>query len=155
MNRLMSLILPSLSLYLSPALVFIIYTTFSQTFYSGYKGTSVKEVFIMIATIFFILILLMALAWYALKLLFRDKPKLRVMGLFGCTHKSVAVGVPLIQALYQNDLFIGLYTLPILVWHPMQLFLGSWLAPYLASFVEREERRVSTEQTPIPTAHED
>jgi len=137
------------------ALVFIIYTTFSQTFYSGQKGTSVKEVFIMIATILFILILLMTLAWYALKLLFRDKPKLRVMGLFGCTHKTVAVGVPLIQALYQQDPFIGLYTLPILVWHPMQLFLGSWLAPYLASFVEREEQRLSTEPTSIPTVHEE
>ncbi len=101
----------------------------------------------MIAMVFLILILLMALAWYSLKLLFRDKPKLRVMGLFGCTQKTVAVGVPLIQALYQHDPLIGVYTLPILVWHPMQLFIGSWLAPYLASFVARETQRLEAEQT--------
>ncbi len=133
------------------------YTTFSQTFYSGEKGATVEEVFIMIAMVFFILILLMALAWYSLKLLFRDEPKLRVMGLFGCTHKTVAVGVPLIQALYQHDPLIGVYTLPILVWHPMQLFIGSWLAPYLSSFVARETQRLESEQTgdeSIPTDQE-
>jgi hypothetical protein len=38
----------------------------------------------------------------------------------------------------------------------MQLFLGSWLAPYLASFVEREEQRLSSEPaTSIPTVHEE
>jgi len=129
------------------ALVFIVYTTFSQTFYSGQKGASVGEIFIMIAMVFVILVLLMVFAWYTLKLLFHDEPKLRVMGLFGCTQKTVAVGVPLIKALYQNDPMIGLYTLPILMWHPMQLFIGTWLAPYLAAFVARETERLKREQT--------
>lgn len=37
-----------------------------------------------------LLVILMLGSWFLLKLLFRDKPKLRVMGLFGCTQKTVA-----------------------------------------------------------------
>jgi hypothetical protein len=101
------------------ALVYIIFTTFSITFYKGASGTTIGEVFIMIGTVFVCMISLMTLAWFSLKLLFRNKPKQRVMGLFGCTHKTLTVVVPLIQTLYRNDPNIGIYILPILIWHPM------------------------------------
>ena len=84
----------------------------------------------------------MILAWYCLKLLFRDKPKLRVMGLFGCTHKTVAMGVPLITAIYGDHPSVGQYTLPLLIWHPMQLVIGTFLAPRLTAFVGRENERL-------------
>ena len=84
----------------------------------------------------------MVVAWYSLKLLFRDHPKLRVMGLFGCTHKTVAMGVPLINAIYEDNPAVGLYTLPLLIWHPMQLVIGSFLAPRLMKFVESESERL-------------
>ena len=84
----------------------------------------------------------MAIAWYMLKLLFPDQPKLRVMGLYGCTHKTVAMGVPLINAIYENNPAVGLYTLPLLIWHPMQLVMGTFLSPRLAAFVENEEERL-------------
>jgi hypothetical protein len=87
----------------------------------------------------------MALAWYMLKILFPDDPKLRVMGLFGCTHKTVAIGVPLINAIYDGNPAIGLYTLPLLIWHPMQLIIGTFLTPRLKQFVHREEMRLRDE----------
>jgi hypothetical protein len=64
------------------------------------------------------------------------------MGLFGCTHKTVAMGVPLINAIYESDPAVGLYTLPLLIWHPMQLVIGTFLAPKLANFVKREHERL-------------
>jgi solute carrier family 10 (sodium/bile acid cotransporter), member 7 len=68
-----------------------------------------------------------------------------VMGLFGCTHKTISVGVPLINAMYEgNPLNVGLYTLPLLIWHPMQLLVGSILAPRLKAYVERERLRLTT-----------
>jgi solute carrier family 10 (sodium/bile acid cotransporter), member 7 len=88
------------------------------------------------------LVFLMCLAWVLLRLLFRNEPKLIVMGLFGCTHKTVAMGVPLINAIYEDDANIGLITLPLLIWHTMQLILGSFLAPRLARWVEQEEERL-------------
>jgi hypothetical protein len=97
-----------------------------------------------VAVVFLTLVVLMGLAWYALRLLFPNQPKLRVMGLFGATHKTVAMGLPLVSAIYDGDPNVGLYSLPLLCWHSLQLLLGSILAPKLAAFVEREELRLGT-----------
>jgi len=84
----------------------------------------------------------MGLAWYSLKLLFRDQPELRVMGVYGCVEKTVSLGVPLISSIYEGDPNEGLYTLPILIWHPMQLVVGSLLVHRLAKFVVAEQERL-------------
>jgi len=88
----------------------------------------------------------MTLAWFTLKLFFRNEPELRVMGLYGCTHKTVAMGIPMITAIYEGNPNLGLYTLPLLVWHPTQLVIGSALAPKLVKFVESERERLKTEE---------
>ena len=43
----------------------------------------------MIVLQFLFLVSFKVLAWYSLKFVFRDEPKLRVMGFFGCTQKTV------------------------------------------------------------------
>jgi len=123
------------------ALVFIVYCTFCKTF-TGEKKTEIPEVLTMVAVLLLTIPLLMVLAWYSLGFFFPDQPKMRVMGLFGATHKTIAMGVPLITAMYQDSPVLGLYTLPILIWHPMQLFLGSFVAPRLCVYVAREEARL-------------
>jgi sodium/bile acid cotransporter 7 len=122
-------------------LVFIVYTVFCRTFDDG-SDSSVGDIFLMILFQFLFLTTLMVVAWFSLKLVFPNEPKLRVMGLFGCTHKTVAMGVPLINAIYESDSAVGLYTLPLLIWHPMQLVIGTFLAPKLAAFVKREQERL-------------
>ena len=124
------------------ALVFIIYTVFCRTFADDSEEMIVGDVFIMIAIQFCLLCFLMALSWFSLKLLLPKKPTLRVMGLFGCTHKTVAMGIPLINSIYESDPLVGLYTLPLLIWHPMQLVLGSFLAPKLLKWVQEEKKRL-------------
>jgi hypothetical protein len=52
------------------------------------------------------------------------------------------MGVPLINAIYESDPLVGLYTLPLLIWHPMQLLVGSSLAPKLLAFVKSEQERL-------------
>ncbi len=64
------------------------------------------------------------------------------MGLFGCTQKTVAMGVPLITTMYENDPLRGLISLPLLIWYVMQLVLGSILLPRLAAYVDRESARL-------------
>jgi len=123
------------------ALVFIVYTVFCRTFMNENNEISVKEIFLMIVFIGLCLGFLMILAWYLLKLLFGTEPKLRVMGLFGCTHKTVAMGIPLINAIYDGNPAIALYTLPLLIWHPMQLVVGTFLSPRLFAWVVDEEKK--------------
>jgi sodium/bile acid cotransporter 7 len=144
------------------ALCFIVYTVFCRTFQDKTQS-SLGDVFFMILFQFQILIVLMVLAWYSLRLCFPDNPKLRVMGLFGCTHKSLAVGVPLVNTIYELDPNLSLYTLPLLIWHPMTLVIGSALTPRLAAFVKQENERLGivdedgteTEETPQKTTIQD
>ena len=131
-------------------LSFIVYTVFCKTFNSEQDATALDAI-VMIVVVFGILCLLMVLSWtlFGLPFMFRDEPKLRVMGLFGCTHKTVAMGIPLINAIYEDNDKIGLYTLPLLVWHPMQLFIGSSISSRLSAFVDREEERLRTKTSQV------
>ncbi|EEC45933.1 predicted protein [Phaeodactylum tricornutum CCAP 1055/1] len=131
-------------------LVFIVYTVFCKTFEEE-SQSSIGDIFLMIAFQFLFLMSLMVLAWYTLGVLFRDEPTLRVMGLFGCTHKTVAMGVPLINAIYGDDPAVGSYTLPLLIWHPMQLVVGTILAPRLSAYVDRERERLGWADATIET----
>lgn len=123
-------------------LAFIIYTIFCKTFLKG-TTASVADVFIMIGCVLFVLVVLMTLAWTTLGLLFSTQPKLRAMGLFGCTHKTVAVGIPLIETIYADSPLVGLYVLPLLIWYTMQLVLGTVAAPYIAAYIVRREGELS------------
>ena len=53
------------------------------------------------------------------------------------------MGVPLINAIYESNPLVGLYTLPVLIWHPMQLVPGSAIAARVAKYVERKEQTLS------------
>jgi hypothetical protein len=44
--------------------------------------------------------------------------------------------------MYENHPAVGLYTLPLLTWYPMQLVIGSLLAPRLAAYVGREQAKL-------------
>ena len=123
------------------SIIFIVYTVFCRTFQSDVSA-GVRDIVLMIVFELILLCSLMALAWFTLGLVFRDQPGLRVMGLFGCTHKTVALGVPLIGAIYENSPDVGLFTLPLLIWHPMQLLVGSLLVPRLLEYGEREKERL-------------
>ena len=49
--------------------------------------------------------------------------------------------------IYESDPKIGLLVLPLLVWHTVQLCLGSWIAPYLRVWSTREQLRLEIQST--------
>ena len=128
------------------ALIFIVYTVFCKTFLNPIEAT-ILDILCMALFQGTALLLSMLLAWVTLKCLYRNQPTLRVMGLYGCTQKSVAVGIPMIGALYEHDPHAGLYTLPLLMWHPLQLLIGSALAPRLAAGVDRLQGYLDGDQS--------
>ena len=135
-------------------LVFIVYTVFCSTFLphpnlaTSADFLSTRDVVALFICQIVLMLTMMILAWYVLGYLFPDEPKLRVMGYNGCSSKTIAVGVPLVNAMYATSSpeLVGLYTLPLLIWHPMQLIIGSLLAPYLAEYVDKELTRLQREQ---------
>lgn len=135
---------PALKRLQESCLVFIVYCVFCRRFRDSprkntdQENTTALDIIVVIIVQTTLLSIMMVLAWLSLALAFPTHRKLRVMGLFGCTHKTVAAGVPLIDAIYSNDPARSLYILPLLVWHPAQLVLGSAISSRLANWVNSE-----------------
>ena len=115
-------------------LVFIVFATFSHTFYNEIEASTTQFVTMASAQII-MLLSAQIIAWFLMFLLFNKKPKLRVTGLFACTMKTAALGIPLITAIYTDHPRLGIYTMPLLVWYPSQLIIGTLLSSRLKRFV--------------------
>lgn len=99
----------------------------------------------------------MTSAWFLLKQLFPNHPKLRATGLYLCTHKSIANGIPLITAVYGKlpAAQLATYTLPILIWHPMSLMVGTIITPKLTQFIINEQKRLHLDEDDNPIIDSD
>lgn len=115
-------------------LIFIVYTVFCRTFNEGSQA-SVADTCLVFVLQCVILVGATAAAWAYLGFLFPEERELRVMGVYGCVHKTVAMGIPLLEAMFSGNSNLGMYTLPLLIWHPAQLVMGSYLAPRLKAWV--------------------
>lgn len=109
---------PKFSRIQEGCLVFIIFITFSNTFDKGSDAT-VGDFFIMLLITILMLLTVFAFSWFVLKVIWKNDIGLRVMGFYGCHHKTVAMGLPLINAIYEDNPKIGMYVLPLLIWHPL------------------------------------
>lgn len=56
----------------------------------------------------------------------------RIAALFCGSQKTLAAGVPMAHLIFGTDPALGALLLPILVYHPMQLLVGAWLAERFA-----------------------
>jgi len=52
----------------------------------------------------------------------------------------------LINAIYEDNPLVGMYTLPLLIWHPMQLVLGTAVAPHVAAYVKTKQELLAREK---------
>jgi solute carrier family 10 (sodium/bile acid cotransporter), member 7 len=124
------------------ALIFIVYTVFCETFSTGTTVSAAEFVLVLLLQAI-LLISFMIAAWFGLKLVFPKEPRLRVTGVYGCTFKTVSLGVPLINAMYEGSPNVAMYILPLLMWYPMQLAIGSIMAPRLYKFVQQQVEELS------------
>lgn len=125
-------------------LVYIVYTVFCRTF-MGDSRAGIGDAMIVIVSVFVLMNALSLMAWVMLSFLYADQPELRVTGLFTCVQKTLALGAPLIASMYPDDPNIALYTLPILIWHPMHLVIGSMMVPRLSRFIKNERFRLDNQ----------
>ena len=124
------------------AIIYVIYTVFCKTFSEDFDS-SVQEFVVVVVFELVLVSILMVVAWYILRRFFHDKPKLQIMGLFGATSKSVVMGVPFINTIYEGHPSVGVYTMPLLIWFLLELILGSFLSTGLSKFVEMEKERLA------------
>jgi len=62
----------------------------------------------------------------------------RVAIVFVASQKTIGIAIPLITRMFGNDKDAGTIVLPILVYHPLQMFFSAFLAGRLKSFVKSE-----------------
>lgn len=126
-------------------LVYVVYATFCTTFVVETDSTR-AQIMVMALSQVILLTAAMVLAWILLFIFFNRHPKLRVVGLFGCSTKTIATGIPLISAIYEDSPRLGIYTLPLLIWYLSQLIIGTMLAPRLSRFVNYKMRKYEMEE---------
>lgn len=126
-------------------LIYIVFCTFSNTFLKGVDA-STKDILIMVGINFLCLIFIMTASWYLLACLYPRDPGLRIMAFYGIHHKTVAMGLPLLNAIFEGDPKLGVYCLPLLIWHPMQLLLGTFIAPKMKDWSDKEKERLASEE---------
>ena len=127
-------------------LLWIVYTTFCQTFHVGTTAKAadfiVTLVLVVVLYIFYCACCHVASGFACLDFSRRD----RVAVLFCATHKTVAAGIPMLNTIFEGHADLGLFVLPLLIWHPLQLFMGSAAVPWLSKWVDAEERSVKERQ---------
>lgn len=83
-------------------------------------------------------IVAMAVAWWlGGRAWMRLDPRGRVALTIVATQKTIALGVPMLSVMFAGDPRLALFTLPLLLWHPIQMLVASVLAPRFAAWVSR------------------
>lgn len=67
--------------------------------------------------------------------------------LFGASHKSLAVGLPLLRIMYAGSPHLALLTLPLLLQHPLQIGLSSLLVPRVRAWIAAEREAAAAAAT--------
>merc|ERR1711915_29089 len=66
----------------------------------------------------------------------------RVAILFCASQKTAAFGIPIITSLYESSAYLGVYLVPLLIYHPMQLVIDSFLVQPLSRRVAKYEKAI-------------
>ena len=109
-------------------ILLIIYTSFCESFsnkvFSGYKLSDLFFILIGMLSLFALIYFLTSMLSRALKL----KPEDRITALFCGSKKSLVQGTVMSKVLFANMAGAGLMLLPLMLYHALQLMVGSSIA---------------------------
>ena len=58
------------------------------------------------------------------------------------------LGIPILKIVFTESPNLSAYSLPLLIYHPTQILLGSFLVPFLQTWVKEEPPMSPTKVTP-------
>ena len=109
-------------------ILLLVYTSFCDSVkadvWSGHGAKSVLVATVASLGLFGLVMFLAGLVCDALKFPVEE----RIAAVFCGSKKTLASGVPMAQLMFGADPALGLILLPILIYHPLQLVLCTWLA---------------------------
>ena len=126
-------------------LLLIIYTTFCDTFGNDSFELDRLSLLQIAATVIMLQLLLLAISFYisthsyfGKRIGFQAADTVAI--LFCSTHKSLTLGVPMLNIIYHQDSSLPLFSVPLLIYHPTQILLGGFIAPYAKKWLHREKK---------------
>ncbi|KAF5294331.1 hypothetical protein FQR65_LT10784 [Abscondita terminalis] len=117
------------------ALLFVIYTTFCDTFSMPEGGLTATDI---LSTMFLVLLMqmmLLTISFYSAKSFKFFGPTDVVCAMFCSTHKSLTLGIPILRIMFYGLSHLSQITLPLLVYHPTQMILGGLLVANLKEWI--------------------
>ncbi|XP_035755098.1 sodium/bile acid cotransporter 7 isoform X2 [Egretta garzetta] len=139
----------------SCVLLMIIYTTFCDTFANPNIDLDKFSLIIIVFIIFSV-----QMSFMFLTFLFSTRnnssftPADTVAIIFCSTHKSLTLGIPMLKIVFAGYEHLSLISVPLLIYHPAQILLGSLLVPTIKSWmVSRQKALKLTRQPKAPVKH--
>ncbi|XP_071609814.1 sodium/bile acid cotransporter 7 isoform X5 [Heliangelus exortis] len=136
----------------SCVLLMIIYTTFCDTFANPNIDLDKFSLIIIVFIIFSV-----QMSFMFLTFLFSTRnnsgftPADTVAVIFCSTHKSLTLGIPMLKIVFAGYEHLSLISVPLLIYHPAQILLGSLLVPTIKSWmVSRQKALKLTRQPKAP-----
>lgn len=118
----------------------IVWNAFSNAFARGI-GLDLNSAIVLLI----ILPLVQLGSLIALSSVFRSRlfadvtPGEAIAATFCSGHKTLAFGLPLINMIFEGSPHLASYCAPIMLTHPLQLVIGSLMAPYFTKFTNEEK----------------
>ncbi|XP_075277203.1 sodium/bile acid cotransporter 7 isoform X2 [Opisthocomus hoazin] len=136
----------------SCVLLMIIYTTFCDTFANPNIDLDKFSLIVIVFIIFSV-----QMSFMFLTFLFSTRnnssftPADTVAIIFCSTHKSLTLGIPMLKIVFAGYEHLSLISVPLLIYHPAQILLGSLLVPTIKSWmVSRQKALKLTRQPKAP-----
>uniref|UniRef100_A0A4X1SHB6 Sodium/bile acid cotransporter n=1 Tax=Sus scrofa TaxID=9823 RepID=A0A4X1SHB6_PIG len=127
----------------SSVLLMIIYTTFCDTFSNPNFDLDKFSLILILFTICSI-----QLSFMLLTFIFSTRnnsgftPADTVAIMFCSTHKSLTLGIPMLKIVFAGHEHLSLISVPLLIYHPVQILLGSVLVPTIKSWMVSRQKGV-------------
>ncbi|KAM5229936.1 sodium/bile acid cotransporter 7 isoform 2-T2 [Hipposideros larvatus] len=127
----------------SSVLLMIIYTTFCDTFSNPNIDLDKFSLVLVLFIIFSI-----QLSFMLLTFIFSTRnnsvftPADTVAIIFCSTHKSLTLGIPMLKIVFAGHEHLSLISVPLLIYHPVQILLGSVLVPTIKSWMVSRQKGV-------------
>ncbi|MET0792536.1 MAG: bile acid:sodium symporter family protein [Polyangiaceae bacterium] len=113
-------------------ILLLVYTSFCDSVKAGVWSTG--RVSLVVATLSSIVLLSLALIFVStLSRVFGFSPPDRIAAIFCGSKKTLASGVPMARLIFGAHPGLGVILLPIMIYHPLQLVVGGWLAGRFAN----------------------
>ncbi|MEQ2245385.1 hypothetical protein ILYODFUR_027306, partial [Ilyodon furcidens] len=143
---------PPFSAISSAVLLMIIYTTFCDTFSNPNIELDPTSLLLVVLIIFSIQVSFMLLTFgVSTRSGSGFSPADTIAIMFCSTHKSLTLGIPMLKIVFEGYEHLSLISVPLLIYHPAQILLGSILVPTIRSWMASRQKIGPRSNTSVPS----